>query len=170
MANTPFTRVRHSSSTTMKAALVELDTGIVGQQSIGERTPADGDDQLVHLDRLRPVLVLVIDLYAVLALGRRTDFRPEPDIEALFLEVAGGGIGDVAIRHEQEVLHGFENRDLRTQPRPDAAEFQADDAGTDDAEPFRYRAQFERIPGIDDRLAIEFRETAALSVRIPTPG
>ena len=62
----------------------------------------------------------------------------------------------------------LEHDDLGAEPAPDAAEFEADDAGADHAEALRHGVELERAPGIDDLLAVERHATSAPSAPSPT--
>ena len=114
-----------------EAPLIELDAGIVREQAIRYRATADGDDEFVDGQFLRTVAVFVLDLDVLLARRRFADLGTEPDIEPLLLEFRGRDLGDVTIGHEQEVVHGLEDRHLRTETRPHTAKLETDNAGAD---------------------------------------
>ncbi len=76
------------------------------------------------------------------------------DVQTLLLEVPLRLLGDGLIHHRQKLIQGFEHGDLAAEAPPDAAEFQTDHACADDAETLRHRVELQRIPGIDDVLAV----------------
>jgi hypothetical protein len=72
----------------------------------------------------------------------------------LLLEFFRSRAGDVAIRHEQEVIHRLDNRHLSAEPHPNAAYLQADYTSANDTHPLGDSSKFERIPGVDNLVAI----------------
>ena len=64
-------------------------------------------------------------------------------------------LGKLLVRHPQELFHGLEDHDLRAESPPHAAEFEADHARADHAQPLRHGVELQRSPRIDDRLAVE---------------
>ena len=113
------------------------------------------DDQPVNHERLRPLRVAVTDLHAVLLHRRARDLGAEPDIEAQFLEVPRGFLGELRIGHRQELGQRLQHHGFGAEPAPDAAELEPDHAGTDHAQPLRHHGKVERAPGIHDAIAIE---------------
>ena len=76
----------------------------------------------------------------------RRDLGAELDVEPLLLEVTLRLLGDRLIRDGQEVRQRLEHHDLAPEPAPDAAQFETDHAGSDDAEPLRHGGELQRIP------------------------
>jgi hypothetical protein len=137
------------------SALVDLDASAFGQQLVGGGAAADGDQQPVDGDGLLAVLVGVGDLDRLFPdLGLR-DLGAQLDGQALLVELAARGLGDVGIGGAEEGVHCLEHRHFRAQALPHAAQLQADDAGADDAQTLRHRSQIERASVVDDVFAVE---------------
>ena len=95
-------------------------------------------------------LVLIGDRHRF-AFHRRTgDAGAEPDVQTLRFEYLLRVPRDARVDHRQEVVQRFENHDLRAEAAPDAAEFEPDDAGADDAELLRHGIELERAGRVDD--------------------
>ena len=66
-----------------------------------------------------------------------------------------GNLRYIAISHEQKIVHRFEYRDFGSESRPDTAQLQANNAGTDNTEPLRYGIKFQRTPGINNLIVVK---------------
>ena len=123
------------------AALAQLQAHGFGVQALRVGHAANGDDELVHFQRLRFALgVGVGNSDAFFAGFDFADFDAQLDFQALFVESLFGFLGHLLVRRAQEGGQPFQNGDFRAQAAPDAAHFQPDDAGADDAEFFGRRA------------------------------
>src|ERR1035438_8408787 len=80
--------------------------------------------------------------------------RSQLDVESLFLEMPLGLLRDRSVRYRQELFHRLEHRDLAAEPPPNAAEFEANDAGADDAETRGNGIELQGIPRIDDIFSV----------------
>ena len=140
-----------------KAALVQQQAGFRGSQAVGIRAPANRDDQAIELQRLHALFNLVFDADHVVIDRRVLDQCAEADIQPLVAEHRQCGAAYLPVRHGQEHILCLEQRHGRSQPSPDAAEFQADNPGTDDAEPRRHLRPVQRTGGIHDTVALQRR-------------
>ncbi len=133
---------------------IDRDARVRGQEILRVRPASDRDDELV-------------DLQLKLARGGRIDHVDRPvrdlgardlgaqlDVEAQLPEMTQSLLGDRLIGHRQELVERLQHRHFAPQAAPNAAEFESDDAGADDAETFRHRVEFQRVPGIDDMTAV----------------
>ncbi len=140
-----------------EAACVGVDAAILGKQTVGKRPPAHCDDEFVYLQRLLAGLVLVIDR-DFFARDLCRDYRgAEVNREALFRELFQCFLCNIAVRHEQEIVHGLDNSHFGAEPAPHTAEFEPDGTGTDHAERCRDLLEFKSAPGVDDSFSVERR-------------
>lgn len=95
---------------------------------------ADGDDELVELRGYVTSLFLIDDGDARFVLLHILDLDAEVELQALLLELLQGFLADSVVGSHQETGEGFENRDLRAEATPDAAQFHTDHARADHAE------------------------------------
>ncbi len=116
-----------------ETALVGEQVGIVGGEIVCVGPAAHGDDELVHLQGVLTLGVLVMDGNVFRGLYT-SDARAETNLQALLGELLEGGLGATCVHRRQEGVLGLEQHDLGTQPGPDAAHLQADDAGADNAQ------------------------------------
>ena len=144
------------------ATLVDLDAGAFGQQALGGGATADGHQQLVHDQALFAFSIgvgqgdfLLLALAGHLGLG---DLGAQADVQALLLEFLQGGLGHFGIGSGQEVRQRFQDGHFRTQALPDAAQFQADHAGTDHGQASRHFGEIQAADVVDDGFAIELGE------------
>src|SRR5204862_5650686 len=133
-----------------EAALIELHTGLRAQEVLGVGTAADCHHQSIDGEALSALAVLVGDLDRTPRDRSARDLGAEADIEAELLEVPQRLAGELLVGERQEVRQRFQHHDLRSEPAPHAPELESDYARADDAEPLRYRLEFERTPGVDD--------------------
>ncbi len=68
-----------------------------------------------------------------------------------------GLFGELLIGDREKIRQGLDHDDFAPQAAPDTAELESDDAGADDAQPFRHGIEVEGAPGIDDALAVKRR-------------
>jgi hypothetical protein len=116
-----------------------------GVQADGVGHTADGDDELVHVQRLGFALgVGVGNAHALLAVLDLADLHAQLDLQALLVKGLLGFLGDLLVHGAQEGGQAFQNGDLSTQTAPDRAHFQADHAGADQAQLFGHRANAQR--------------------------
>ncbi len=141
-----------------EAALVELHAGNVAAQVLGVGAAADGDDQLVEVDRLLLAVLLVFDGDVLLAGLGAQHLGAELDVQSLLGQLAQPFLGDGLVDHRQEARQGFEDGGLGAEARPDAAQLHADDASADDAEGARHFGEFQGAPGIDDAVLVDRRD------------
>ena len=118
-----------------EAAFVQLQADLVGTQTIRVRRTADRDDQFVEHGFLRFALG-VHEFHGDVFLAWRdgADLATEVDLQALLDEQLRRFLGDLLVDGAQEDRQAFEHGDVGTQAAPDAAHFQTDHAGTDDAQ------------------------------------
>src|SRR6185312_3947148 len=121
------------------AAIIRFHTSAVAQQPFRVRTAADRDQQLVDRDLVFAILVGVGDLDGILLHFGLRDLGAEVDVEALFLEFARGGLGDVGVGRAEEIRQRFQDRDFGAHALPHRAQFQADHARADHAQTLRHR-------------------------------
>src|ERR1700722_4925769 len=140
-----------------EATLVQLYAGPWRQQVFGIRAAPDRDDNFIDAERMGPALVGVADGDVAISRDGAAHLGAKPDIQALLPEVTRGLGGELLIGNGQKVLQRLQHHDLGAEAAPDAAQLQADDAGPDHAQLVRYRAEFKRVPGVDDALVIEWR-------------
>ena len=137
-----------------EATPVEFHPGSFSEQPRRERPPADGDDEPVDLQRLLALAVHIGDIDRLAADRSAGYLRAKADIEALFHEAAQRLTRDGAVGDRQELVGRLEDHDFAAKPPPDAAEFEPDHAGTDDAEAARYGLELQRVPRVNDVAAI----------------
>ena len=136
---------------------LRLDAERLQTQAFGERAPADGDKHHVGVDRL--------GLAAGRRLDRRLDARPrcldfgqlvtEVESKALLFQRALHQLGGLAVDPRQDTIQELDHRHFGTQPAPDRAEFEADDAGADDDQLLRRLRQAQGARRGDDRLLVD---------------
>ena len=66
-------------------------------------------------------------------------------------------LGDLLIGHREKRVERLQHDDVGAEPAPDAAELEADHAGADDAQAFRYVVEIQRARRVDNVLAVELR-------------
>jgi len=140
------------------ALFVELQARADRGQPVGIGPATDRDHQPIDLQLLHLAIgVLISDLD--LPTGGLDARNPatQPDVQPLAREDLQGLPREISVGHGQEFLLRLEQHDFRTQPPPDAAQFQTDHAGADDAEPLGHLAESQGATGIDHQIAIQRR-------------
>ena len=115
-------------------AALRLDPKRLEPQALGERTPSNGDQHNVGLDRLRLAACCRLDRHLD-ARARLFDLRhlvAEVKREALLFQRALHQLGDLAVDSGQDAVEKFDHGHLGSQAPPDRAELEPDDAGADD--------------------------------------
>ncbi len=138
-----------------EAAIIQGHAGLFSKQTVRVWPPPDAHDDLIHGQRLLTLTIFVSQTDAVLGRRGTRDPGSQPNIQPLLFKLPLRVPGDIPIRHEQKVLQGFQHHDVGAQPLPHAAQFQADDATANNAQPLRHGVELQRAPGIDDALIVE---------------
>jgi hypothetical protein len=72
-----------------------------------------------------------------------------------FVNTFQASLATAAVGRGEEFRQGFEDGDLGAEALPDAAQFEADDAGADDAEALRHGVEGERAGVVADQLVVD---------------
>ena len=121
-----------------EAPIVEQQLGFRREQTVGARAAPDRDDQLIAGNLLRTVLVLVVDVDTLVGDRRAQYPRTEANVETLGVELLERVARDLRVGHAEKAFLRFEQNHFRPESLPDAAEFESDYAGANDAESRRY--------------------------------
>ncbi|EGE56106.1 hypothetical protein RHECNPAF_750070 [Rhizobium etli CNPAF512] len=154
------------------AAIVECNTRFfeaeprrIGLAAGGDQHDFGIEHHLVSaLDRLEG------DLGALVALFDAGDLGAEMEIDALLGEHALKLFRDFAVHAAEDGIEIFDDGDLGAEPRPDRAEFEADDAAADDDQRFRHLVERDAAGGRDDGLFIDLDLHAGNAGDIRTGG
>ena len=116
------------------AATLRRDAGSLKSQPRDERTPANRDEDNVRVadDLVAAVCRSDRDLDPGCRLVGFGDLVAEQKFEALFFEHALELPSDFAIHRSEDVIEEFDDENFCTEPAPDRAQFEADDARADD--------------------------------------
>ena len=97
-----------------RAAVGELDAGVLQAEALDAGTEADGHEDLVHGDRLGLPAVLLLDLHVhrVTVVGDLGGLVPGEELDAELLVVLGDLLGDLLVLVRQQAVHELDDRDL----------------------------------------------------------
>ena len=137
------------------AVIVETDAGRGRVETLSVRAPADRDDEPIECALVLSAGILVTDHDAVSVRARAGHPCSEPDVEPLPGERLQRLARDPSVRGGEEVVERLEDRHLGAEPPPHAAELEADDPRSDDAEPSRDIGERERAFVVDNAIAID---------------
>ena len=150
MAKMWWTLVRISRSTAMKPRSSTARPAASAPIALAVRPPADRNQHGVEGLGLRPALALVGDDDPLgFGLDRR-HLGLEQDLFVELAEALGERRDDVGIGARHELVHHFDDRDLRAERPIDGRHFEADDAAAEHKQAVRLKAQFERGGRIPD--------------------
>src|SRR5579872_1449690 len=131
--------------------LVHLDPRPLPEEVVGERAPADRDDDRVDHDRLalaeahgRAVAARLVAVHGYAGV----------DGDPPLLERAHDDVGDVAVAAREQLRERLEHRHLHAEVRHHRGELAADGAPADDGGRARERRQREHLVGGHDVLAV----------------
>src|SRR5690606_42089064 len=113
-----------------KTTLVHIHTTVTGQQVFGKRTAANGHDQFVEYLLLLTFSVLEGNSHLLTFHFGTGNTGTQTNAHALLSEQLLRFFSDGLINQMQELVLSFEYHYFRTQTAPHAAQFQADDTGT----------------------------------------
>ena len=138
-------------------AIVERDTGLLQAETLSVGNAADRDQHHVGLQRFGLAARGRLDLRDQgLARGIDAgDLGAELERKALLFEHALELFSHFAIHAGQDAVEEFDDHDLRPQPAPHRAEFEADHTGADDQHSFRHFFQRERAGRRHDALFVD---------------
>src|SRR5690606_15939667 len=113
-----------------KATLVHIHTTVTGQQAFGKRTATHGHDQFVEDFLLLAFRVLEGNRYLLTFHFGTGNTGTQTNAHALLGEQLLCFFSDSLVNQMQELVLSFEYHYFRTQSAPYAAQFQADNTGT----------------------------------------
>src|SRR5438105_2704320 len=139
------------------AAIVERDAGLLEAEPFGVGHATDTDQHHVGFERLSRSAGCRFDtgLQHFARCIDAGDLGAELERKALLFEHALELFSHFAIHAGQDAVEEFDDHDLRPQPAPHRAEFEADHTGADDQHSFRHFFQRERAGRRHDALFVD---------------
>src|SRR5262249_8918448 len=130
------------------AAIVERNTDLLQAETVDVRHPADRDQHDISFDSFGSAPGRRLDSRLELAARAvdRSDLGRQAERHALLFENALKLPRDFSIHAGQNAIQKLDHVHLRTEPPPNRAELEPDDAGADDQQALRHLAQHQR-PG-----------------------
>src|SRR5438128_1030557 len=138
-------------------AIVERDASLLAPEPVGVGHAADANQNHIGLERLcRPAgCWFDTDLQRLARRIDAGDLGTELERKALLFEHALKLFRHFAVHAGQDAVEEFDDHDLRSQPAPHRAEFEADHAGADDQHFFRHLFQRQRAGRRHDALLVD---------------
>ncbi len=116
----------------LHVAAVELHLGAASEHAVEIGHDADGGEQHLGLDLGLLVAFDEVDLHRVFAHAEVFALRVHVDLDALLVEGALEGLGDLLVLDREDVGQHLDERDLRAERVEEVGELDADGAGADD--------------------------------------